>query len=264
MSEEVEDAIEPSGVESPVEGTLDSEWVEDGVDYGDLRAKMEESWSLADKAVTDEMDRVEKVISLLAARRYSLSVNPEDMERASAEAQPDLEPGVVVEGMDAEEEAGPPSIPALAVFETGNASELTLEIADELPDETWTASTERLYDDVLYLFESGDLDGALVSLERLLLLAGRNPEVQEFISLNEEKLIRLYERALGSFDRKPQRERRTEAMPMSFLQRPSVAKVYNAIDGNSSMETLMESGAIPALEVCAVLNQLRRARLISC
>ena len=136
-------------------------------------------------------------------------------------------------------------------------------MADELALDSWSAETERLYDDVLYLFESGDLDGALVSLERLLLLGGRNPEVQEFVSLNEEKLLKLYERSIGSFSGCPQREKRVEAMPMSFLQRPSVATVFNAVNGQLRSKSLWMHRTA-ALEVCAVLNQLRRSRLISC
>ena len=84
------------------------------------------------------------------------------------------------------------------------------------------------------------------------------------MSLNESKLLKLYERSIGAMTNAPQRERRAEAMPMSFLQRPTVARVFNAVNGSLTIEELVEQLEIPALEVCAVLNQLRRSRLVSC
>jgi len=247
--------------ETDVDNGETASWVKSGLNYEAIREEMESKWNLSDQAVTEDLEKVEKVISLLAARRIALTVEPEDMERMSTVLEPDLEGDIEFEEVP---EGLPPSIPVAAVMESGHTDDLVIEMADELALDAWTPETERLYDDVLYLFESGDLDGALVSLERLLLLGGRTPEVQEFISLNEAKLLKLYERSIGSFTGAPQRERRGEAMPMSFLQRPSVATVFNSVNGETTVEQLVEAAGMPPLEVCAVLNQLRRSRLISC
>ena len=222
-----------------------------------MRARIEAKWSSSDSVINDRLKRVEKAISSLVSRSYDLGMEPG--ATVDGRGTPDLE-GPPASGPGG---GGPPSPPPAAAL-AGDPSALRIEPSDDFASEEWSSQTELLYDDVLYLFQSGDLDGALVSLERLLLLAGRNPEVLEFVRLNEDKLVRLYERSLGSFERMPKRERRVEAMPLSFLSRPSVAMVYNHVNGERSITSLIDALELPRVEICSVLNQLRRSRLISC
>ena len=243
--EQLNDSIEASSSQAQD----DASWIIEPFDYKAIRKKLDAKWTQTDQNVSEDLEKVERVISLLTARRLAGSSEPPVEQTSQASAAP---PGL------------PPSIPVEAAMESGQLNDVVIDVADDLSLEAWSPETERLYDDVLYLFESGDLDGALVSLERLLLLAGRNPEVREFVTLNEDKLLKLYARSIGAMETSPQRERRAEAMPMSFLQRPSVARVFNAVNGDLTIAELIATLEMPALEVCAVLNQLRRSRLISC
>jgi hypothetical protein len=53
--------------------------------------------------------------------------------------------------------------------------------------------TRNLMDDVLTLFTLGDLDGGLISLERLLFLFPDNDRVRRFISKYHDRILKLYE-----------------------------------------------------------------------
>ena len=54
-----------------------------------------------------------------------------------------------------------------------------------------------------------------------------------------------------------------EPMPMSFLQRPAIARVFNAVNGETPFQDILEQVDSPAVDICAALNQLRRSRQIS-
>ena len=87
--------------------------------------------------------------------------------------------------------------------------------------------------------------------------------MREFVTLNESKLLKLYQRSLGEFSGVPRREARMEPMPMSFLQRPTIARVFNAVNGENSLEEIVKEVDAPSVDVCAAMNQLRRSRQIS-
>ena len=232
-------------------------WVQSSEEYRAARQKLKEQWADSEAELTEDLDRVDRVVALLRAKRFALQLSPEMAEFGNDEA-PDLEEAPLL-GETGTKETGTPVVQESPV----EASTEDIEVAEDLSAEHWTPETERLYDDVLYLFESGDLDGALVSLERLLLLAGRNPEVREFVTLNESKLLKLYQRSLGDFSGVPKREARMEPMPMSFLQRPAIARVFNAVNGETPFQDILEQVDSPAVDICAALNQLRRSRQIS-
>lgn len=54
-------------------------------------------------------------------------------------------------------------------------------------------AARTLLDDVITLFGLGDLDGGLISLERLLFMYPDNPRVSGFVQKYEDKILRLYE-----------------------------------------------------------------------
>ena len=165
--EQVNDTGEASK-DGPVEDS--ASWIIEPFDYKAIREKLDAKWSKTDQNVSEDLEKVERVISLLTARRLAVSVSGVEVEGFGDREEPDLEPEF---NDGSESHAGlPPSIPVEAAMEGGQIDDVVIDIADDLSLESWSPDTERLYDDVLYLFESGDLDGALVSLERLLLLAG--------------------------------------------------------------------------------------------
>ena len=126
----------------------------------------------------------------------------------------------------------------------------------------WSRAIELLYDDVLHLFQIGDSDGALVSLERLLSIAPNDDGIREFIELNEEKLLQVYADSLGSFTDPLKHNRFAEPMAAAHGENVLLAEVLAAIDGEASVEELLERLDRPRLMVCAGVSLLRRARII--
>jgi len=120
-----------------------------------------------------------------------------------------------------------------------------------------------LYDDVLWLFTINDGEGALISLERLLTIGQIDEEVSEFLDLNGDKLLGLYEGYIGPFDKVPMRGDTTpESMPAGYLSQGALDSVFGMIDGERSIADLIDSSDRTPLETCATIEQLHRARLV--
>jgi hypothetical protein len=168
-------------------------------------------------------------------------------------------------------------VDAEEIEEAELAEELDAADAEPLPDEPhdepegmldlqdvmWTREVELLYDDVLYLFHNGDMEGALISLERLLVLAPPSEAIQEFIALNETKLVDLYENLIGPWTRVPRRNEAARTMPPAYTQDPKISKVLSTIDGETAFSAVISAVPMSRLEVCSILNQLMRAQLIT-
>jgi len=98
-------------------------------------------------------------------------------------------------------ETARPATVGIEVEELAETKEVAPEVeeVDEAPPQVWTAQHDFLYEDILWLFKVGDNEGALISLGRLLHVAGDTPELKRFLDINQKKLVGLYERMLGSF-----------------------------------------------------------------
>jgi hypothetical protein len=122
-----------------------------------------------------------------------------------------------------------------------------------------------LYDDVLWLLAINDGEGALISLERLLVIATPSGDLKEFVDLNEAKLLSLYEGYMGPFDKLVQRVPPHEgmgAMPTAYTGNEKIGNVLNLVDGTSSISKIVAGSPYSQLETCCILNQLRRAALV--
>ncbi len=127
----------------------------------------------------------------------------------------------------------------------------------------WAREVEQLYEDALFLFGLGDVEGALISVERLLVVAPRVAEFREFIALNEARLLPLYEKLFGGFDEVPERvEDAAAELPPAFLSFERIARVYEAVDGAQSVRDIFGSVPLSRLEVCCCLSQLVRAGVV--
>jgi hypothetical protein len=142
-------------------------------------------------------------------------------------------------------------------------SESHERLMDEGPGEGLHPAARLLYDDVLWLFNVNDGEGALISLERLLTIGQVDEEVAEFLELNGDKLFGLYEGYIGPFDKVPVRGDTTpEAMPAGYLSQGALQSVFELIDGTRSIADLIDASDQTPLETCASLEQLHRARLV--
>lgn len=132
----------------------------------------------------------------------------------------------------------------------------------DVDEVVWSRDIELLYEDVIYLFQSSDTEGALISLERLLIVAPANEAIQEFVALNEKKLVDVYERLIGPWTKIPRRNVESKAMPTSYLRDAKIERIARLIDGKASVDEIFSKVRFGRLEVCCILSQLQRARLV--
>ena len=133
-----------------------------------------------------------------------------------------------------------------------------------VPDADQTRrAAELLYEDVLWLFAINDGEGALVSLERLLMLGVVEGEAREFVDINGDKLISLYEQVMGPFSKTPTRgDIGPGEMPQGYLGHPALRNVLDLVDGRRTISKILEEATCSRLRACAALEQLHRARVV--
>jgi hypothetical protein len=124
-------------------------------------------------------------------------------------------------------------------------------------------AARMLYDDVLWLFNINDGEGALISLERLLTMGQIDDEVAEFLDLNGAKLLGLYEGYIGPFDKVLTRGSTSpESMPEGYLSHGEFDRIYAMVDGQKTIADMIDASERTPLETCASIEQLHRARLL--
>ena len=126
------------------------------------------------------------------------------------------------------------------------------------PTDGWAQQDEILFDDALRLFRLGDSEGALISLERLLLTSNLNEDLSEFIVANEDRLVDLYETRFGSFHYIAEVAEDGEPMPPTFRSEHKVVSVLEAVNGVRTYDEIMNAMDLSRLEVVMVLSQLLR------
>ncbi|MCA9518994.1 MAG: hypothetical protein KC635_28865, partial [Myxococcales bacterium] len=121
-----------------------------------------------------------------------------------------------------------------------------------------------LYDDILWLVSINDWAAALISLERLLVMAALQGDVKEFVDVNEVKLMNVYESYLGPLEKRPKRALSTidNTMPGGYERAEKIASVLDLVDGERDLKQILRDSDYSPLETCAALNQLRRAGVV--
>lgn len=170
---------------------------------------------------------------------------------------------LLVEHEPPPEAARPPSPPPEQRARTTETPAAPADVAEEPPTSEWPREVELLYEDVHWLFQLGDIDGALISLERLLVLAPENEEIQAFVTLNERKLLEIYQSVLGAWERVPRLVDGAWSTPLARSTGEKVARVLRLIDGARSVQSIVGSSSLSRLEACSVLSQLMRSRIIA-
>lgn len=132
------------------------------------------------------------------------------------------------------------------------------------PEERRLQAASLLYEDVLWLLSVNDGEGALISLERLLVGYEPEGEIKEFLQLNEAKLLNLYEGYIGPFDKVPKKLKlaKGHGMPDAYLAEKRIQKMLKLVNGKSTITKLLKQSKMPPLQACCILNQLRRSGLI--
>lgn len=116
-----------------------------------------------------------------------------------------------------------------------------------------------LYEDIGALFEIGDREGALVSLERLLVIAQITPQIDAFLAHNEARLVEYYESVLGPWTRTARLREGETALPEAFHKLEKVAALVRHLDGTLPLSEVISRSGLRNIEACAALSQLARS-----
>lgn len=125
-------------------------------------------------------------------------------------------------------------------------------------------SGKLLYDDILWLVSINDWQGAMISIERLLVLVRLEGSIKEFFDVNEVKLLNLYESFFGPFTRVPSRVplNLDNAMPDAYERAEKLQAVLRLVDGERTLQAILRESPYTPLETCSAINQARRAGLV--
>lgn len=126
----------------------------------------------------------------------------------------------------------------------------------------WGPREKALYHDVVNLFDIGDQAGAMISLERLTLLAPQAEELLLFFQKNEALLLQTYQDSLGSFQRKVSRLPEGQAIPIPTDHPGLMNGLMKFCDGNRRIEDLVRVMDQPALVTLALISHLVRSRYL--
>ncbi len=116
-----------------------------------------------------------------------------------------------------------------------------------------------LYDDVRALFEIGDREGALISLERLVVVAPLTPQIEAFLHHNEARLLEYYQGVFGPFTRIPALVQSEQRMPAGYYAMEKIRRIAGLVDGRRTVEQILAQSDMSRIEACAVLSQLVRS-----
>lgn len=119
--------------------------------------------------------------------------------------------------------------------------------------------SQVLYEDIGALFEIGDREGALVSLERLLTVAPVSPQIESFLSHNETRLLEYYESVLGPWTRVAHLKDPESSMPPAYFRFEKMAAIVELLDGVRPLSAVIQGSGLRMIEACAVLSQLSRS-----
>ncbi|MBR57377.1 MAG: hypothetical protein CMH54_04885 [Myxococcales bacterium] len=148
---------------------------------------------------------------------------------------------------DPDEEEAPPPIPE-------RLHRPLLPISDP--------AVEALLEDVHSLFTLGDVNGALISLERVVMLTNGNERVDSFLERNEERLLELFDHVFDGFDQNVRTVENPNAIGPDFRDLEQVSKVWAAVVERHRLRDVMDAVEDSPVRVAAVLHHLLRTRRI--
>ena len=129
----------------------------------------------------------------------------------------------------------------------------------------WTRRAELLFEDALRLFRLGDVDGGLVSLERLLVSTDLNADLREFVDVNQDRILEQYETLMSPWQKVPELLEPGSVPgvgPITAL--PKLARVLGLVNGQVTVSEIAQ--LLPTyrrLEVISALSQLIRYKVVN-
>lgn len=129
----------------------------------------------------------------------------------------------------------------------------------------WTRRAELLFEDALRLFRLGDVDGGLISLERLLVSGELNADLREFVDVNQDRILEQYETLMSPWQKVPELlDPGTVPGVGPITALPKIARVLGLVNGRISVSEIAE--LLPTyrrLEVISAVSQLIRFKVVN-
>ena len=137
--------------------------------------------------------------------------------------------------------------------------------ADEAAPQAERDLSRHLLDDVITLFGLGDLDGGLVSFERLLFQHAENPRVAAFVKKYQDKILKLYEDVYTKDDVVLEFGPKARDPKLAFYERFEGLKtvrelVRDSDDGHVS--SVLQASPLGTLKTLAFINFLTRPGIL--
>lgn len=153
------------------------------------------------------------------------------------------------------------AIPALGTPESGAAPTRPVPV-QAAPPVHWGPSEQMLYEDVVTLFDLGDQPGAMISVERLLMLSPQAEELDLFFERNESTLKRIYEEYFGSLDRIPIPLRNAQPVKIPTPDAGTVMNILRMVDGQRTLRDVLRLSPLGHLRGLICLAHLARSGFI--
>jgi hypothetical protein len=199
------------------------------------------------------MELVDRLLSMLDAGAGDLAEAetadvPSEVELAVADDEPLTPPDA---------EMAPP-IPQSAL----TAVDLPPLFTEDTGQIEWSSAHDLLYEDILWLFKTGDNEGAIEALGRLMDLADGTPELLRFLEINQKKLLGLFEKLVGPIDGKVKVNGDTDFEHRYFHDPALVRSFINDAAAGHSIGELANGNGNNLIRTYSMLFRLGREGMI--
>lgn len=148
---------------------------------------------------------------------------------------------------------------------TRTQEQASVELPIEEAPRAGRDQSRELLDDVITLFGLGDLDGGLISFERLLFLHPENPRVAAFVKKYQEKILKLYEDVYTKDDVVLEFGAQARNPKLAFYEAYEPLKtirnlVRDSDDGHVS--SVLQASTMGTLKTLALINFLSRPGIL--
>lgn len=123
----------------------------------------------------------------------------------------------------------------------------------------WGPQEQLLYDDVATLLELGDQTGAMISVERMLMVSPDAEETNEFLRRNESLFRRMYEEYFGSLDRVPVPVPDSQPIKIPARDPALVIEILRLVDGRRTLKEILAKSKFGALRTLMSIAHLVRS-----
>jgi hypothetical protein len=134
--------------------------------------------------------------------------------------------------------------------------------APKVVEEEWGKSEQLLYEDVMNLFALGDQQGAMTSLERLIMVAPNTPTLMSFIAKNKNAFHKVYIDQIGSLDRLPYPVTNRDPTKIPTSDEHFLMDILRLVDGKKTIAQIVSASGREEVVIMAVITHLARCGFI--